>query len=182
MSRVGKVPVALVKGVTVNITPSEVKVKGPKGELSLGIHPAITVKLEEQKLVVTRGSDNKFHRSLHGMTRSILAGMVKGVSEGFQKRLEVQGLGYKAALQGKNLNFSLGYSHPIVITPPPGITFAIEEGNQVVVSGIDKQVVGEVAAKIRSLRPPEPFKGKGVRYAGEYVRRKAGKAGKAAAK
>jgi large subunit ribosomal protein L6 len=166
----------------VNITPTEVKVKGPKGELTMGIHPAITVKMEDQKLLVARSSDNKFHRSLHGMTRSILASMVKGVNEGFQKRLEIQGLGYKANMQGKNLLFSLGYSHPIVMEPPPGITFSIEEGNQVAVSGIDKQVVGEIAAQIRGFRPPEPFKGKGVRYVGEHVRRKAGKAGKAAAK
>lgn len=182
MSRVGKAPITMTKDVAVNISASEVKIKGPKGELSLGIHPAISVKLEDQKLVVARVSDNKFHRSLHGMTRSILASMVKGVSEGFQKRLEVRGLGYKALLQGKNLSFSLGYSHPIVVEPPKGITFSLEEGNQVVISGIDKQLVGEVAAKIRNLRPPEPFKGKGVRYSGEYIRRKAGKAGKAVGK
>lgn len=182
MSRIGKAPIAVAQGVTVNISPTEVKIKGPKGELALGIHPAITVKLAEQKLVVTRGSDNKFHRSLHGMTRSILANMVKGVSEGFKKRLEVQGLGYKAVMQGKNLTLSLGYSHPIVVEPPEGITFSMEEGNQIGIAGIDKQLVGEMAAKIRDFRPPEPFKGKGVRYAGEYVRRKAGKAGKAGAK
>lgn len=182
MSRIGKAPIEVGKEVTVNISSAEIKVKGPKGELALPIHPAVSVKLEDQKLVVSRHSDNKFHRSLHGTTRSILANMVKGVSEGFKKRLEIQGLGYKALLQGKNLTLSLGYSHPIVVEPPEGITFSIEEGNQVAVSGIDKQMVGEVAAKIRDFRPPEPFKGKGVRYAGEYIRRKAGKAGKVGGK
>jgi large subunit ribosomal protein L6 len=179
MSRIGKQPVPVPDGVQVNIDGSHVKVKGPKGELSWSFNPDLTVELEDEQVVVTRPTDQRHHRSLHGLTRALINNMVVGVSEGYQKVLEVVGTGYRAEMQGESLKLELGFSHSVEIEPPEGITFQVEErGKQIVVSGIDKQVIGQVAADIRKLRPPEPYKGKGIRYQGEYVRQKAGKAGK----
>lgn len=180
MSRVGKMPVPLPKGVTANIDGSHVSVKGPRGELVRDFHPAISIGQEDGTLHVTRPSDNKLHRSLHGLSRALLANMVTGVSSGFQRILNIEGVGYRAEVQGNNLVLNVGYSHPVTFEPPTGIKFAIDKtGRVVTIEGNDKEVVGEVAAKIRRVRPPEPYKGKGILYAGERIRRKAGKAGKA---
>ena len=183
MSRIGKLPVAVPSGVNVTIDGTEVAVKGPKGELRQQIlSQVVDVKLEDGKVVVERKGDAKPHRSAHGLTRTLISNMVEGVSKGFRKSLEIQGVGFRAAKSGEKLNLSLGFSHPVVFDPPKGITLSVEGTNKIHVEGIDKQQVGQVAAEIRSLRPPEPYKGKGVRYAGEVVRKKLGKAGKAGKK
>jgi large subunit ribosomal protein L6 len=179
VSRIGQMPIPLPQGVTVDIKNNTVVVKGPKGELLRTFDPGMQIKLEDNRLVVQRSTDQRRHRALHGLTRALLNNMVAGVSQGFTRRLEIVGVGYRAELQGSNLVLNVGYSHPVVIEPPPGILFEIEKGyRSLVVSGIDKELVGEMAARIRRVRPPEPYKGKGIRYEGEYVRRKAGKAGK----
>lgn len=179
MSRIGRMPILIPDGVTVDIKNTHVTVKGPKGELSKTFHPDMSIVLRDGQILVTRPSDAPFHRSLHGLTRALLANMVKGVTEGFRKELEIRGVGYRAQMQGGNLILQVGYSHPVKIEPPPGITITVEKGyKHVTVEGIDKELVGEVAAKIRAVRKPEPYKGKGIRYVGEWVRHKAGKAGK----
>jgi large subunit ribosomal protein L6 len=175
MSRIGKQPIAVPEGVTVAIEPESVTVNGPKGELSERVARDIDVKQEEASVVVARPTDRGEHRALHGLTRSLIANMVQGVTEGFEKRLEIQGVGYRAQLQGRKLVLSVGYSHPVEIEAPDGIDFEVPAPTQVVVRGISKQQVGEMAAKIRKQRPPEPYKGKGIRYEGEYVARKVGK-------
>lgn len=177
MSRIGRKPVALPKGVTAEVQESSVHVRGPKGELSLSVVPSITVTAEGDALLVTRGSDEKADRAFHGMTRALLANMVQGVSQGFRKDLEIIGVGWRAQMQGRKLILSLGFSHPVEYDPPQGIDLATEGPTKISVSGIDRQVVGQVASEIRGFRPPEPYKGKGIRYVGEYVIRKAGKAG-----
>jgi large subunit ribosomal protein L6 len=179
MSRVGRQPIAVPSGVKVSIEGDRVTVTGPKGELSRRFHADISIRLDNGQLLVSRPSDRPEHRSLHGLARSLLANMVTGVSEGFTKVLEVQGVGYRAQMQGQKLVLQVGYSHPVEITPPPGITLAAEGANRVTVQGINKELVGQVAADIRAVRPPGPYKGKGIRYQGERVRHKAGKAGKA---
>jgi large subunit ribosomal protein L6 len=175
MSRIGKQPVAVPSGVEVTIEPELVSVKGPKGQLSERKARDIGVTQEDGKVLVTRPSDRGEHRALHGLTRSLIANMVEGVTNGFEKRLEIQGVGYRAALQGKKLVLSLGYSHPVELEAPTGIDFEVPQPTRIVVRGISKQAVGEVAANIRKQRPPEPYKGKGVRYEGEHVVRKVGK-------
>ena len=183
MSRIGKLPVAVPSGVNVTLADGEVAVKGPKGELRQHIlSQVVDVKLEEGKVVVARKGDAKPHRSAHGLTRTLISNMVEGVSKGFRKSLEIQGVGYRATKAGEKLNLSIGYSHPIVFEAPKGISLSVEGTNKIHVDGIDKQQVGQVAAQIRELRPPEPYKGKGIRYAGEVVRKKLGKAGKAGKK
>jgi len=179
MSRIGKQPVAVPKGVQVNIEGLAVTVKGPKGELSRMFAEPMTIELKDQQVIVTRPSDAPSVRALHGTTRALIRNMVLGVSEGFSRRLQIEGVGYKAELKGKQLVMALGYSHPVVVEPPPGITFGVDEKARLItVQGIDKELVGQVACDIRKWRPPEPYKGKGLRYEGEHVRRKAGKAGK----
>ena len=178
MSRIGKLPIPLPAGVTVEINGQDVAVKGPKGELKLTVSKPITVSQEDGSVIVARPDDEAVSKSLHGLTRSLIANNVHGVSEGFTKALEIVGTGYRAALKGATVEISLGFSHPVLVTPPEGITLVVEGNTKIIVSGIDKQAVGEMAANIRKLRKPEPYKGKGVRYEGERVRRKAGKAGK----
>ena len=179
MSRIGRAPIHIPSGVTVTVGAENlVKVKGPKGELSRVIHPDMKITVEEGVVTVTRPSDDKMHRSLHGLSRTLINNMVVGVTEGFKKTLEINGVGYRAAKQGKNLNLSLGFSHPVVVEPPAGITLDAPSATSIVVSGIDKEAVGAVAAKIRSYRLPEPYKGKGIKYDDERIIRKAGKAGK----
>lgn len=179
MSRVGRMPITLPQGVDIDIKGQNVSVKGPKGELSYEVRPEITVKIEDERLVVERSSDERSDRAYHGLTRALLANMVLGVSQGFRKVMEVEGVGYRATLQGQALVMQLGFSHPVEIVPPPGITFSVEKGDRVfTIEGIDKELVGQVAAKVRAIRKPEPYKGKGVLYQGERIRRKAGKAGK----
>jgi large subunit ribosomal protein L6 len=175
VSRIGKQPVPVPDGVEVDIEPERVSVKGPKGELAERKSREIEVKQEDGQIVVTRPTDRGEHRALHGLTRSLIANMVEGVTDGFERRLEIQGVGYRANLRGKNLEMSLGYSHPVSIEAPEGIEFEVPQPTEVVVRGIDKQLVGETAARIRKSRPPEPYKGKGVRYQGEHVARKVGK-------
>jgi large subunit ribosomal protein L6 len=175
MSRIGKQPIAVPDGVEVELETGLVKIKGPKGELEERVSRDMTVKQEDGELTVTRPSDRGDHRALHGLTRSLIYNMVHGVTEGFEKRLEIQGVGYRAQLQGNKLVMSLGYSHPVEIDAPEGIDFEVPAPTQVVVRGISKQAVGETAAIIRKQRPPEPYKGKGIRYQGEYVARKVGK-------
>ena len=183
MSRIGKLPIQVPSGVDVSLGDGEVVVKGPKGELRQHIlTKVVDVKLEDGKVVVARKGEAKPHRSAHGLTRTLISNMVEGVSKGFRKSLEIQGVGYRAAKSGEKLNLSLGYSHPVVFEPPKGITLSVEGTNKIHVDGIDKQQVGQVASEIRSLRPPEPYKGKGVRYEGEVIRKKLGKAGKAGKK
>jgi large subunit ribosomal protein L6 len=182
MSRIGKLPVAVPGGVTVDIADSLVRVKGPKGELEQRVLPVVTVTQRDGQVVVERAGDAKPARSAHGLTRTLINNMVTGVTKGFRKSLEIQGVGYRVSKAGENLNFTLGYSHPITYAAPNGISFAVEGTNRIHVDGIDKQRVGQVAAEIRGLRPPEPYKGKGIRYAGEFVRKKLGKAGKAGKK
>ena len=182
MSRVGERPIPLPQGVTVDIKGSEVRVRGSKGELQRSFHPDMSITLEGGNLVVSRPDDEKLHRCLHGLTRSLLANMVIGVTEGFEKSVEIVGVGYRAQKAGDNLMLQVGFSHPVEIAPPPGISFAVEGPNRVKVQGIDKELVGEVAAKIRKVRPPDSYKGKGIRYAGETVHLKPGKAGKAIGK
>ena len=178
MSRVGKQPVPIASGVQITVADGNaITVKGPKGELQRTFPGDIRFAVEEYQVVVTRPSDASAHRALHGLSRSLLSNMVVGVTDGFTKTLEVQGVGYRAQLEGQNLRLAVGFSHPVIVEPPQGITFAVE-GPRINVSGIDKEQVGQVAADIRKIRPPEPYKGKGIRYLGERVRRKAGKAGK----
>ena len=189
MSRIGRKPIAIPDGVTVELKPGLVSVKGPKGALTQAVSPQMTVAQGDGSggdgtdggsdvagaLTVKRPSDRGEHRALHGLTRSLIANMVQGVTEGFEKRLEIHGVGYRARLQGKALELNVGYSHPVSVTAPDGIEFEVPVPTQVVVRGIDKQLVGEIAARIRRSRPPEPYKGKGIRYEGEHVRRKVGK-------
>jgi len=179
MSRIGKAPITLPAKVQITVNGNEVTVKGPKGQLSTAFHPEMTFNQEDGVLTVVRPSDERKHRELHGLTRALLNNMVTGVSTGFRKTLVVEGVGYRAELQGKNLMMYLGYSHPIEVIPPEGISFGVEDrGRLVLVDGIDRQLVGQVTANVRNLRPPEPYKGKGIRYDNETIRRKAGKAGK----
>ena len=178
MSRIGRLPIEVPSGVNISVDGSAVTVKGPKGELSLTVARPIEVKLEDGQILVTRPDDERESRSLHGLTRSLINNQIIGVTEGYSKALEIVGTGYRVAQKGNGLEFALGFSHPITVDPPAGITFSVEGNTKVGIHGIDKQQVGEVAANIRKLRKPEPYKGKGVRYAGEVVRRKAGKAGK----
>jgi len=178
MSRIGKLPIELPSGVTAEVSGQNVKVKGPKGELELTISEPIKVALEDNTILVTRPDDESLSKSLHGLSRTLIANNVTGVSTGFSKSLEIVGTGYRAMAKGSAIELALGLSHPVVIDPPAGITLTVEGNNKIIVSGISKQAVGEVAANIRKLRKPEPYKGKGIRYEGERVRRKAGKAGK----
>jgi large subunit ribosomal protein L6 len=178
MSRIGRLPITVPGGVDIRIDGRQVNVKGPKGELSHTVAEPIKVEMENGRVTVTRPDDVNINRALHGLTRSLINNMVVGVTEGFRKTLEIQGVGYRVVAKGKNLEFSLGFSHSIVVEPPEGISFTVERPTQLIVEGIDKQKVGEVAANIRKLRKPDPYKGKGVRYQGEQIRRKVGKAGK----
>ncbi|MEX2441613.1 MAG: 50S ribosomal protein L6 [Pontimonas sp.] len=178
MSRIGRLPIPVPAGVTVAISGAHVSVKGPKGELELTMARPIEAALQDDRVVVTRPNDERDSRALHGLTRSLIANQIIGVTDGYTKSLEVVGTGYRVAAKGESLEFALGYSHSITVEPPAGVSFSVEGNNKVTVSGIDKQAVGEAAANIRKLRKPEPYKGKGVRYEGERVRRKAGKAGK----
>ncbi len=181
MSRIGKQPVVLPDKVSVDIDKNSVTVSGPKGQLSQEFNPEMRIRQDNGSLIVERPTDQRHHKALHGLTRALLANMVTGVSTGYRKTLQIQGVGYQAILQGKNLQLRLGHSHQIIVEPPSDISFDVPKdsrGSIIHVDGIDKQVVGQVAADIRGWRPPEPYKGKGVRYLGEYVRRKAGKAGK----
>ena len=177
MSRIGKLPITVPANVTVTIENNMVTVKGPKGELARQINKDMILKLEDSHLTVERPSDDKEHRAMHGLSRTLINNMVIGVTDGFTKTLEINGAGYRAAKQGENINFTLGFSHPVVKEPPAGITFEVPAPNKIIVKGANKETVGAVAADIRTLRPPEPYKGKGIRYEGEVVRRKAGKAG-----
>ena len=178
MSRIGKQPIPVPSGVEVQIEGSTVTIKGPKGSLTQTFNEDMTVTLEEGVLTVTRPSDERAHRSLHGLTRTLVANMVAGVSEGFHKNLEIVGVGYRAELKGSDIQLALGFSHPVLVKAPDGITFEVPAPTKITVRGIDKQRVGQVAAEIRSWRKPEPYKGKGVRYEGEHVRRKLGKTAK----
>jgi large subunit ribosomal protein L6 len=178
MSRIGKLPIPVPAGVEVKIDGQNIDVKGPKGTLSHVVPAPITIVLEDNTITVTRPDDERLSRSLHGLTRTLIANNIHGVTEGFSKGLEIVGTGYRVTAKGADLEFALGYSHSITVQPPAGISFTVDGNTKVTVSGIDKQAVGEVAANIRKLRKPEPYKGKGVRYAGEVVRRKAGKSGK----
>ena len=178
MSRIGRLPIPVPSGVDVTIDGRQVTVKGPKGTLSRALHPDMTLSREDGTLVVTRPTEQKTHKQLHGLTRTLVNNMVVGVTDGYRKGLEITGVGYRAALSGKKLQLNLGYSHQIEIDPPEGITFEVENPTRLAVVGIDKELVGQVAARVRAMRKPEPYKGKGVRYQGEVVRRKAGKAGK----
>ena len=178
MSRIGRLPIPVPSGVDVTIDGRNVTVTGPKGSLSRSLHPDMTVSREDGTIVVTRPTEQKTHKQLHGLTRTLVNNMVVGVTDGYRKGLEITGVGYRAALSGKKLQLNLGYSHQIEIDPPTGISFDVENPTRLAVIGIDKELVGQIAARVRSTRKPEPYKGKGVRYAGEKIRRKAGKAGK----
>ena len=175
MSRIGKVPIPLPKTVTFTQDKNEIRVKGPKGELSLTVPPRVSVKQEEGELRVERHGDDKQARAYHGLVQRMVTNMVTGVTDGFRKELEIQGVGYRAALEGQRLNLSVGKSHPVFFEAPKGITFEVPKPTSIIISGFDKQQVGQIAAQVRSARPPEPYKGKGIRYAGENVRRKVGK-------
>jgi large subunit ribosomal protein L6 len=175
MSRIGKLPIEIPSGVDIEVGDGVVSVKGPKGELSQVVSRDLSFERDDSKLLVKRPTNRGEHRALHGLTRSLVFNMVQGVTEGFEKRLEIQGVGYRAQLRGNSLELALGYSHPVRVDAPAGIEFEVPVPTQIIVRGIDKQQVGEIAAQIRKLRPPEPYKGKGVRYAGEYVARKVGK-------
>jgi large subunit ribosomal protein L6 len=175
MSRIGRQPIQLPPGVSVSISPGRVMVNGPLGELSQEVPNRMKVEQDNGSVVVTRPSERGEDRALHGLTRSLIANMVEGVTAGFQKRLEIQGVGYRAALRGTDIELSVGYSHPVLLKAPAGITFDVPTPTEVIVKGIDKQQVGQIAAEVRKVRPPEPYKGKGIRYEGEYVRRKVGK-------
>src|SRR5919199_5238666 len=175
MSRIGRKPIELPAGVAVSISPGRVMVNGPLGELSQDIPQRISVEQADGELLVKRPTERGEDRALHGLTRTLVANMVEGVTKGFEKTLEIQGVGYRAALRGTDLELNVGFSHPVVMKPPMGITFEVPQPTQVIVKGIDKQKVGQVAAEVRAVRPPEPYKGKGIRYEGEYVRRKVGK-------
>ncbi len=178
MSRIGRLPIDIPAGVDVTVDGQDVTVKGPKGELSLTVAHPIRVAIEENQVLVTRPDDERESRSLHGLTRTLINNQIVGVTQGYSKGLEIVGTGYRVAQKGSSVEFALGFSHPVTVEPPAGITLTVEGNNRVTVSGIDKQVVGETAANIRKIKKPEPYKGKGIRYAGEVVRRKAGKAGK----
>lgn len=178
MSRIGRLPIDIPAGVDVKIDGSAVTVKGPKGELSLNVASPIEVKLEENQVVVTRPDDERASRSLHGLTRTLIANDIIGVTQGYSKGLEIVGTGYRVAQKGSAVEFALGFSHPVTVEAPEGITLTVEGNNKITVAGISKQAVGETAANIRKIKKPEPYKGKGIRYAGEVVRRKAGKSGK----
>lgn len=182
MSRIGRKPIQITKGITITAKDGSIVVKGPKGELSARLHPSIKCEIGSTELQVVRKSDEKQDRALHGLWRALIQNMINGVSQGYSRKLEIVGVGYRAEMKGKKLQLLLGYSHPIVFGPPEGVTLETPSQTNVVVSGIDKQLVGLVAAKIRSFRPPEPYKGKGVKYEGEYIRRKAGKAAATASK
>lgn len=182
MSRIGRMPVTVPSGVQLKIADGGVQVKGPKGELGISLAHPITVSIEGNAVTVARPDEEKRTRQLHGLTRTLIANMVEGVTKGFARNLEIVGVGYRAQMQGKKLSLQLGFSHPVVVEPPAGITLAVEGTNKISVSGADKQQVGQLAAQIRDIRPPEPYKGKGIRYEGEHVRRKLGKAGKTAGK
>jgi large subunit ribosomal protein L6 len=179
VSRVGKVPITIPSGVEVQVKGARITVKGPKGELSRDLIPEMKLNLSDGVLTVERPSDHPRHRSAHGLTRTLIANMVTGVSEGFAKTLELQGVGYRAQMQGPSLVLAVGYSHTVEVSPPPGIEFEVEGTTRITIRGISKEDVGQAAADVRKVRPPEPYKGKGIRYLGEYVRRKAGKAGRA---
>jgi large subunit ribosomal protein L6 len=178
MSRIGRLPIAVPAGVDVTIDGRQVTIKGPKGELTRELHPDMTVVREDGSIVVRRPTEQKQHKQLHGLTRTLVNNMVVGVTTGYRKPLEITGVGYRASLVGRKLQLNLGYSHPIEIEPPAGVSFELENPTRLTVVGIDKELVGQIAARVRSTRKPEPYKGKGVRYAGERIRRKAGKAGK----
>ena len=175
MSRIGKKPIEIPAGVSVSLSPGRVMVNGPLGELSQTVPQRMKVEQADGEIVVSRPTERGDDRALHGLTRSLVANMVEGVTKGFEKRLEIQGVGYRAALRGQSLELSVGFSHPVVIDPPAGITFEVPSATEVLVKGIDKQQVGQTASEVRAVRPPEPYKGKGIRYQGEYVRRKVGK-------
>ena len=175
MSRIGKQPIEIPDGVNVAVDPGRVTVNGPLGELTQNVPQRMLIEKEDGQLLVKRPTERGDDRALHGLTRSLVANMVEGVTNGFEKRLEIQGVGYRASLRGTALELNVGYSHPVVIDAPAGITFEVPAQNEVIVKGIDKQQVGEIAAEVRDVRPPEPYKGKGIRYQGEYVRRKVGK-------
>jgi len=175
MSRIGRMPVQILKGVTVDQSNGTLKVKGPKGELTLDVHPDVRVVIDSDEVRVERFSDHKDHRALHGLTRSLIANMVEGVTEGFSKTLEIVGVGYRADAKGKGITLNVGFSHPVEYLPVEGVKLECPNQTTIVVSGIDKQKVGQTAAEIRGFRPPEPYKGKGIRYQGEHIRRKAGK-------
>ena len=178
MSRIGRLPIAVPSGVDVTIAGRELTVKGPKGTLSRTLHPDMKVSQEDGTIVVSRPTEQKTHKQLHGLTRTLVNNMVIGVTDGYRKGLEITGVGYRAALNGNKLTLNLGYSHPIEIDPPAGISFEVENPTKLAVLGIDKELVGQIAARVRATRKPEPYKGKGVRYSGEHIRRKVGKAGK----
>ena len=178
MSRIGRKPIVIPAGVEVTVNGNEITVKGPKGTLNSNIHPIISVAVENGEVVVTRPNDEKTARSLHGLTRTLISNMVEGVTNGFKKELEVQGIGYRVAKQGKDLVMNLGYSHQVIMSENADITIEVPDANKIIIHGIDKQKVGQFAAEVREKRPPEPYKGKGIRYAGEVIIRKEGKAGK----
>ena len=183
MSRIGRMPVKIPAGVKVEVTGTQVHVRGPKGELTRSFPEGMTIAQQGEEVTVQRESDERRWRAFHGMTRSLIQNMVTGVSQGYSKKLQIEGVGYRAEIKEKNLVVSVGFSHPVVVKPPEGIGFSVEEKTRIIqVSGYDKELVGQVAADVRKIRPPEPYKGKGLRYVGERVRHKAGKAGKAAAK
>ena len=178
MSRIGRAPITVPAGVEVKVDGQHVSVKGPKGALEMNVAPTMKVEVEAGVVHVTRPNDDKMNRSLHGLTRTLIANMVEGVSQGFEKKLELAGVGYRVQQKGKNLEFSLGFSHPVIVEAPEGITFEVPDNTHVNVKGINKQQVGQIAAEIRGHRPPEPYKGKGIHYVGEHIRRKLGKAAK----
>ncbi len=180
MSRVGRKPILIPKGVTVAVEGETVRVEGPKGKLSRMVHAALTVSLQDSRLLVQRSSDHRTVRALHGLTRALLANMVQGVTEGFEKKLEIVGIGYRAQLQGRALQLTLGYSHPVIFPLPEGIQAEVDKQTSVTIRGADKELVGQTAAKLRALRKPDPYKGKGIRYVGEMIRRKVGKKAAAA--
>jgi large subunit ribosomal protein L6 len=179
MSRVGANPITLPKGVELKIDGSQISVKGPKGELSWTFQSEISFKQEDDQIIVSRSSDQARHKAMHGLSRTLLANMVTGVTEGFSKTLEMHGVGYRAQMQGKDLEVSVGFTHPVKVSSPEGVEFEVDGTSKIIIRGASKQAVGQAAANVRKIRPPEPYKGKGIRYEGEYVRRKAGKAGKA---
>ncbi len=182
MSRIGKKPIAIPAGVDIKLNGTEMTVKGPKGELKNTLRPEMEIVIENSEIIVKRPNDDQLNRSLHGLTRTLIANMVEGVTEGFKKELDVNGVGYRVQKQGKNLVMNLGYSHQVIMEEPDGLTIEVPGPNKIIVSGSDKQAVGQLAAQIREKRPPEPYKGKGIKYAGEHIRRKEGKAAKGAKK
>lgn len=182
MSRIGRLPIALPKGVEVAVSGRTIQVKGPRGTLTRQVHPDITIAVADRQIVVTRPTDQRQHRALHGLTRALIANMVKGVVDGFRVDLEIQGVGYRATKQGRQVTFQVGFSHPVEVTPPAGVEIEVPQPNRIGIVGTDKEQVGQLAATVRAIRPPDPYKGKGIRYADERVRLKAGKAGKTAGK